>query len=163
MTTDESPASRLTADDWNLITEVLDAARPDDHPGQEARIRELAAAVLRPATRQLCVSCDENPRDKWMDNGMCAMCNLSNTLAMQMPDDFDGDESQESILERGITEMAKVWENAKKLREQCEREEASVTRTKWYLWTQEIRNIMGWEERYNGIYVTYFYTPEKAE
>jgi hypothetical protein len=157
---------RLDDADWQLIMDVLDAARPDDHPGKKIQIRELAAALLRPANRPLCSQCDGYAVDRLaggLDTGLCARCAAENHYASLLPEEFDDDASQDAILEHGIKEMAKVWENAKKLREQCEREEANVTQTKWYLWTQEIRNLMGWEERYNGTYVTYFYQPEKSE
>lgn len=157
--------SRLDQADWVLIMEVLDAARPEDHPGQEVQIRGLAAVLRQPSNRPLCSQCDGSAADRWLANGLCPMCHLSNSLAERLPEEFDGDESQESILERAVHVMANTWENAKKLREQCEREESSAFTGNWYLWTREIRNLMGWlETDANGSFTRYHYAgqPEKT-
>jgi hypothetical protein len=159
-----NPRDVLDFQDWDLIRSAVDMARPEDHPGHETHLRELAAKLLRPSAVQLCVQCDGSPRDRWLANGLCPMCHFSNELAQWLPEEFDGDESQESILERAVKEMANVWEKSRTLREQCEREESNPSKTTWYLWTMEIRNLMGWGETDdNGFFTRYFFTPEKEK
>jgi len=152
---------RLDSDDWTLIQEVLDAARLEDHPGKAMRIHGLAAALLKPRNRPLCNQCDHLPVDLYGEDGLCARCSEQNALSALMPDDFDGDGDQLSLMEHAVKEMTKTWEAAKDLQGQCERIETDMPEVAWYLWTQEVRNIMGWSERENEIYTRYFYEPEK--
>jgi hypothetical protein len=160
-----NPRDILDFQDWEAIQAAVEgAARLALNDHERDRLRGLAARLLRPSVTQLCVQCDGSPRDRWLANGLCPMCHLSNSLAERLPDDFDGDESQESILERAVHVMANTWENAKRLREQCERAESNPSKTTWYLWTMEIRNLMGWGETDdNGFFTRYFFTPEKEK
>lgn len=154
----------LDSDDWDMIQDAVErAAGLEDERGKRDRLRELSTALLRPATRTLCNQCDGAPADRWLANGQCAHCYLVGQLLERLPgDDFDDDVSGESILENAITEMSMVWLNAKRLREQIESTEAEAPKVKWYLWTQEIRNLMGWMGKENE-YFTRFFAPAKAE
>jgi hypothetical protein len=154
------PQGELTSLDWELIRQTLERAdRLKDAPHD--RLRELAAKVdnIRPCSQIYC----PNPADPYAsgaaERGLCRSCILENKLASLLPEEFDGDEGQDAILERAVEEMAKLWEAAKKLREQCEREETSVYHGNWYLWTKEIRGIMGWTETdEDGHPVAYYFT-----
>lgn len=137
---------RLDMDDWQLIMEAVERDHGlEDNPNRKARLAELYGALLNPRNRPLCNQCDHLPVDLYGEDGLCARCSEQNTLSALMPDDFDGDGDQLSLMEHAVKEMTKTWEAAKDLQGQCERIETDMPEVAWYLWTQEVRNIMGWE------------------